>query len=155
MTINDLKDKYIFWDLDGTLSEYRFNNHVNGKSGLGGQSLKELLFEDVFLNNRPLKTMINVIKQLDPNKQYILGAICTNYEMEQKYKWLEIHYPFILKNHIIFVCSSDLKVQVLEEYRQMLKLNYCDIIFVDDKHKTIQDTEDAGFTSYHITSFMH
>lgn len=141
MIIDDLKDKYIFWDLDGTLSEYRFNNHVNGKSGLGGQSLKELLFEDVFIDNRPLKTMIEFIKQFDSNKQYILGAICTNYEMEQKYKWLKLHYPFIKRSHIIFVCSSDLKVHVLEEYRQRLKLDYSDIVFVDDKHKTIQDDE--------------
>jgi hypothetical protein len=46
--IDILKDKYVFWDIDGTLSEYRFNNHVNGGDGLGGQSLKELLFDDVF-----------------------------------------------------------------------------------------------------------
>ena len=24
----DTKDKYIFWDIDGTLAPYRFNNHV-------------------------------------------------------------------------------------------------------------------------------
>jgi hypothetical protein len=98
--------------------------------------------------------MIEVVKQLDSDRQYILGAICTNYEMEQKYKWLSMYYPFIKKDHAIFVCSSDLKVPTLEEYRMLLSVNHNNIAFVDDKHKTIQAAEEAGFMAYHISSFM-
>lgn len=29
--IKALKNKYIYVDIDGTIAEYRFNNHVNAK----------------------------------------------------------------------------------------------------------------------------
>ena len=29
--VKALKDKYIYVDIDGTLAEYRFNNHVSAK----------------------------------------------------------------------------------------------------------------------------
>lgn len=29
----DLKDKYVFWDIDGTLAPYRFNGHVADPDG--------------------------------------------------------------------------------------------------------------------------
>ena len=28
VTKSDLENKYVFWDIDGTLAPYRFNNHV-------------------------------------------------------------------------------------------------------------------------------
>ena len=31
--IKALKNKYIYVDIDGTIAEYRFNNHVNAKDG--------------------------------------------------------------------------------------------------------------------------
>lgn len=150
-----LKDKYVFLDLDGTLSPYRFNDHVNGRSGLGGQSLKELLFDKtIFLKQRPLQTMITILKQINPEKLYILGANCTNNEIEQKLKWLKIYYPFIKEDHIIFVCASDLKVQVMEAYCEKIGVSRHDMVLVEDKHKTLYDAEEAGFIAYHVTSFM-
>lgn len=44
----DLKDKYVFWDIDGTLAPYRFNGHVADPDGTdNGMSLKEIE-DDVF-----------------------------------------------------------------------------------------------------------
>ena len=40
--IKALKNKYIYVDIDGTIAEYRFNNHVNAKDGTtNGQTMKE------------------------------------------------------------------------------------------------------------------
>lgn len=152
--LDELKNKYVFLDVDGTLSEYRFNNHVNGRDCLGGQSLRELLFENVFLSNRPLETMMRIIQTLDSDKLFTLGAFCTNYELMQKYEWLGMYYPSIPKDHYIFICSSDLKVLVLEEYSKKFNIDRCDIVIIDDRHKTIQDAEQAGFIGYHVTSFV-
>lgn len=39
----DLKDKYVFWDIDGTLAPYRFNDHVADPDGsMNSLSLKEI-----------------------------------------------------------------------------------------------------------------
>ena len=86
--INKLKDKYVFFDVDGTLSEYRFNDKLyeGGCYDLGCQSLDNLLFGDLFYHARPLKTMQRLINNLDPNKAFILGTIVTNNEINQKYK---------------------------------------------------------------------
>lgn len=45
----NLRNKYIFWDIDGTLAEYRFNGHVSDPEGTdNGMSLKEI--EDGFFS---------------------------------------------------------------------------------------------------------
>ena len=41
--IKALKDKCIYVDIDGTLTEYRFNNHVSAKDGTtNGQTMEEI-----------------------------------------------------------------------------------------------------------------
>lgn len=40
---SDLEGKYVFWDIDGTLAPYRFNDHVSDPDGTNnGMSLKEI-----------------------------------------------------------------------------------------------------------------
>ena len=64
--IEKLKDKYVFFDVDGTLSEYRYEDKLyDGRCPeLGCQSLENLLFSDLFYKARPLKTMQNIINAL-------------------------------------------------------------------------------------------
>lgn len=33
ISVEETRGKYIFWDLDGTLAPYRFNNHVGDPNG--------------------------------------------------------------------------------------------------------------------------
>ena len=153
--IEKLKDKYVFFDVDGTLSEYRYNDHVSGKNGYeAGQTWEELFFGNVFINNRPLKTMVNLINQLEPEKVFVLGAITTSHEIDEKYEWFRKYYPTIKRENIIFVAESSLKLIALEQYAKKLNVSKEDIVFIDDKHETIRQTEEAGFKSYHVTSFV-
>lgn len=97
--LKKLKEKYVFFDVYGTLSEYRFNDKLysGGCPELGCQSLEDLLFSNLFANARPLKNMQNIISQLNSDKIFVLGTIVTNNEINQKYKWLEENYPNIKK----------------------------------------------------------
>lgn len=49
---------------------------------------------------------------------------------------------------------SSLKLIALQQYAKKLNIEKKDIVFVDDKHSTLRKSEEEGFTSYHITSFM-
>lgn len=152
--LEKLKDKYVFFDVDGTLAEYRYNDRVSGGNDWGAQTWEELFFGNVFVNNRPLKTMVNLINQLDSNKIFVLGVVTTSHEMHEKYQWFAKYYPSIRKENIIFVADSSLKVIALEQYAKKLNIDKKEIVFIDDKHATIRQTEEAGFKSYHVTSFI-
>lgn len=48
----DLKDKYVFWDIDGTLAPYRFNDHVADPDGsMNSLSLKEIKMVYFYIEN--------------------------------------------------------------------------------------------------------
>lgn len=153
--IEKLKDKYVFFDVDGTLSEYRYNDRLygGGCSELGCQSLEDLLFNDLYYKARPLRTMQNIIKNLDSNKIFILGAITTNTEIEQKYKWLKEYYPNIKRENMFFICSTMLKPEVIIEYCKHYNLDIEDVAFVDDRIDVLRKAEEMGIKAYHPSSF--
>ena len=146
--LENLKEKYVFFDVDGTLSEYRFKDQLYGGRcpELGCQSLEDLLFSDLFLNARPLKTMQNVISNLNSEKVFVLGTIVTNNEINQKYKWIEENYPNIKKENIIFISSTMLKPDVIIEYAKKLNININDTVFVDDRLDVLRKAEELGIT---------
>lgn len=154
--LNKLKDKYVFFDVDGTLSEYRYDDKVYGGRipELGCQSLKNLLFSDLFYKARPLKTMQNIITNLESEKVFVLGAISTNNEIEQKYKWLKENYPNIKKENIFFICSTMLKPEVILECCNHFNISLKDVAFVDDRMDVIRKAEEMGITAYHPSSFV-
>ena len=150
-----LKDKYVFFDVDGTLSEYRFNDklYAGFKPELGCQTLNEFLFGDLFLKARPLKSMQKIISKLDKDKVFILGTIVTNNEINQKYIWLKENYPNVKKENIIFISSTMLKPDVIMEYSKTYKINLEDVVFVDDRLDVLRKAEEMGITAYHPSSF--
>ena len=70
--IEKLKEKYVFFDVDGTLSEYRYKDKLynGGSPELGCQSLEDLMFGDLFYNARPLKTMQSIIENFAKTRSY-------------------------------------------------------------------------------------
>lgn len=154
--LKKLKEKYVFFDVDGTLSEYRFNDKLysGGCPEFGCQSLEDLLFSNLFANARPLKNMQNIISQLNSDKIFVLGTIVTNNEINQKYKWLEENYPNIKKENIIFISSTMMKPNVMIEYAKKLDINLQDTVFVDDRLDALRKAEELGITAYHPSSFV-
>ena len=153
--LEKLKDKYVFFDVDGVLSEYRHRDQVYAGRDpeLGCQTLNDLLFGDLFLKSRPLKTMQRIVSKLDPNKIFILGTIVTNNEINQKYIWLKKNFPEFKKENIIFISSTMLKPEVMLEYSKQYNINLADIVFIDDRMGVIRKAEELGITSYHPSSF--
>lgn len=153
--VKNLKDKYVFFDVDGTLSEYRYDDILYGGrcSELGCQSLENLLFNNLFYTARPLKTMQNVIEKLNSDKIFILGTVTTNNEIEQKYLWLKENYPNIKRENIFFICSTMLKPEVIIECCKHFNINIKDVAFVDDRIDVLRKAEELGICAYHPSSF--
>ena len=153
--IKKLKEKYVFFDVDGTLSEYRYDDKLygGGCSLLGCQSLEDLLFNNLFYKARPLKTMQNIIEKLDSDKIFILGTVTTNTEIDQKYLWLNKYFPNIKRENIFFICSTMLKPEVIVEYCKHYNLDIKDVVFVDDRIDVLRKAEEMGITAYHPSSF--
>lgn len=87
--VKALKDKYIYVDIDGTLAEYRFNNHVSAKDGTtNGMSMEEIE-NHVFLHSRPLKTVIQTLKRAKTDGIWVCGAIISPVELLDKIVWLD------------------------------------------------------------------
>ena len=147
--------KIVFIDVDGTLSEYRYNDRLygGGCSELGCQSLDDLLFNDLFYRARPLKTMQKIIENLDGNKIFVLGTVTTNNEIDQKYKWLSEHYPNIKRENMFFICSTLLKPEVIIEYCKHYKIDIKQVAFIDDRIDVLRKAETLGIESYHPSSF--
>ena len=95
--LEKLKGKYVFFDVDVTLSEYRYKDKLYGGAcpELGCQSLDDLLFNDLFYKARPLKTMQKIVEKLDSDKIFILGTVTTNNEINQKYKCFFHMFNFV------------------------------------------------------------
>lgn len=128
--IDKLHNKYIFFDIDDTLAEYRYADKLYGSrcGELGCQSLENLLFGNLFIKARPLKTMQKIISKLDNSRVFIIGTIVTNNEMKQKYEWLKTNYPDIKKDNIIFVSSTMLKPDIILEYAKHYNIEVKDTI---------------------------
>ncbi len=153
--LEKLKDKYVFFDVDGTLSEYRYNDILYGGKcpELGCQSLENYLFGDLFYKARPLKTMQRIVEKLDSDKIFVLGSTVTNNEINQKYKWLAENYLNIKQENIIFICSTSLKPNVILEYSKYYNIPLDKMVFVDDRLDALRKAEELGITAYHPSSF--
>lgn len=87
--IKALRNKYVFVDIDGTLAEYRFNNHVSAKDGTTNGMTMEEVENHVFLHSRPLKTVIKTLKRAKTDGIWVCGAIISPVELLDKIVWLE------------------------------------------------------------------
>ena len=132
--LEKLKGKYVFFDIDGTLSEFRYNDKLFSDDQIGCQS--------------------DVISGLDGENVFILGTVFTNNEAQQKYRWLASNFPNIKIENIIFINRAEIKPLVILEYVKHFNWNISDVIFVDDRLDVLREAEVLGIKSYHPSSFV-
>ncbi len=144
--------KYIFWDIDGTLAPYRFNDHIADPDGSdNGISLQEIN-DGVFITRKPSSHMQKIITSCNA-KEHIIVSHCQNKkEKDDKEIWLNDNYPLIRKRLLIPVNSS--KADAIIEYCQISQIPLKNIIYVDDVLSFLREAERKGISSYHISSFL-
>lgn len=180
--IKALKNKYVYVDIDGTLAEYRFNNHVSAKDGTAnGQTIEEVE-NHIFLHSRPLKPIIKTLKKAKKNGIWICGAIISPIELEDKVVWLDNNCKGIQFNGCFWFVPEEYWDTFLHYFN--CGKNDCDIVtqygiilkgsknrmwdwivshnfhkleetvFIDDVLPYLKHTEEKGVAAYHISSFI-
>lgn len=180
--VKTLKNKYIYVDIDGTLAEYRFNNHVSAKDGTtNGQTMEEIK-NHVFLHSRPLKAVIKTLKKARKRGIWICSAIISPIELEDKVVWLNKHCLDIEFNGYFwfvpeeywdtflnyFNCGKN-DCDIVTQYGVIIKgsknnmwdwiVNHNfhkleETVFIDDVLPYLKQAEEKGVTAYHISSFI-
>ena len=150
--VKDLKNKYVFWDIDGTLAPYRFNDHVGDPDGTNnGMSLKEIE-EGVFLTRKPSKHMQNVLNTCKAKKHIVMGHCQVKKEMEDKQPWLDKYYPMIKERLLVYEDIS--KAETILQYCRDNEIVLSEVVYVDDVIPFLREAERKGIRSYHISSFL-
>ena len=145
-----------FIDMDGTIAEYEFFT----------KEFKELNADGLFINIRPLTTVINCIEKINqlPNVEtYILSICMFEDDKRQKLDWLERHTPFIKKENRIILTKengdyndenmTEVKAKFIDSH---LKENEHAILLEDthDNMKKAKAVLDDRITNFHISSFI-
>lgn len=147
-----LSNKYIFWDIDGTLAPYRFNGHTADPEGTNnGMSLKEI-DEHVFLCRAPSQHMQHVIDTCQAKQHLVMGHCQVKSEMQDKQIWLNAHFPMIKERLLVYEDQS--KADTILQYCGEHNIDLKDVVFVDDVIPFLREAERKGIKSFHISSFL-
>ena len=149
---DDLKDKYVFFDIDGTLAAYRFNDHVSDPLGSSnGMSILEI--EDgIFFKRKPSLLMQKVLLENEAKENIALSYCLNEKERSDKNLWLDKYYPMIKKRFLIDLDKN--KARTILDYCHDNNILLKNVIFVDDVLDYLREAERLGIKSYHISSFL-
>lgn len=154
VTLDDLKDKVVFWDIDGVLAPYRWNDHLADPTGKtdNGQSVEEIE-NGCFLHRKPSVFMTNIVMTLPTKSNIVLSHCQNNTERADKNIWLDTYFGGVFDDILMpDMCVSKAACILLwcETFNEDLK----NVVFVDDSHSILREAERKGIKSYHISSFL-
>lgn len=141
-----LMDKYVFWDIDGTLAPFRFT-----KNGVDGLSLDKA-DDDFFLTREPSAFMQKVVATSFAREHIIVSHYNYDKEKSDKLVWLNEHFPMMQQR--ILLPSNLSKADMILSYCRARTIPLEDVVFVDDVIPYLQEAERKGIKSYHISSFL-
>ena len=151
---DDLRDKYVFFDIDGTLAAYRFNNHVGEPVVTdNGMNISDLS-DGIFLKREPSKFMQKVVLDIkDVAREIICLSYCvSDRERVDKNLWLDKYYPMIKRRFLIDLDKN--KAETILKYCSDNNILLDDVVFIDDVLDYLREAERVGIKSYHISSFL-
>ena len=131
---NKINKLGIFIDMDGVVADYRFGEGENIKNNIQG----------TFINKRPIKTNIDILKIIKENikcELHIISSCLFEEQKNEKLEWLNKNMKFIKKDNIDIVISDNfenrkqLKVDKILEKMKMNNYDYS--ILIDDTHEIL------------------
>ena len=143
-------NKYIFFDLDGTLAEYQtLPVDSDGDINFVGYN--------VFEFSKPVEPMIVRLLELQNilNKQiFILSASPNSICNEEKKSWVKTHLSFIDEKNIYFVGNRNFKHTFLKHLMLKLDIKPNECTVVDDDHKILELYKTIGVNTIHPSKLL-
>jgi len=142
----------IYVDMDGVIVDYDLINYSKEKEN-----------DNVYLNKRPINTVINILKdvsKLDNVKIHILSISRYERQMLGKLNWLEKNISFV-DNENINIIPRDInnfeKAEILKSNFFTNLKNNNKIILIDDSHSVLQTIfkNNHNIIPLHISSILN
>lgn len=138
--------KYLLLDIDGTINE--FYDPVEGKI------MMDEFPKGFFLNKRPLKSIINVIKKDYKNYTIIAFSVSPNEQADsEKIAWLN-NNGFENCLHIFLRYSNSDKGQALMIFMQRNNIEPKQVTIIDDDYKVLRSCEKLNVTCIHPSHLL-
>lgn len=144
----------ILFDMDGVVAEY-----VAGEEKLIVDKVP-----NVYLNKRPLNSIIAIAKALNDAENISVGILssCEHHsQIDEKMAWLDKYMPFLNKSNIHIIPWCDGKYT--RETRKFAKLDiiktitgYDKIYLIEDKHDIIKATNKVmPGVAHHVSELIN
>ena len=146
------KEIHVYIDMDGVVADYDVTSYEKHKHE-----------KDVYLTKRPIKTSIEILREvakLENVKLYILSVSRYNIQVDGKIKWLKDNMEYIKEENINiipkekneFKSAALLKKEFLKDKVDQSAIN----IMIDDSHQVLDVIYELNMDiiPLHITSIL-
>lgn len=124
-------EKYLFIDMDNTIAENQTCENVN-------------FYKGMYLNKRPINTVINAIKALYPDSKYIIVSKAQGGWDGKREKEIWIDEYFEEASLVIILNVTEEKRNIILEYLYSNNISAEDCLFIDDKKSELQKVKRLG-----------
>lgn len=128
--------KKVFFDLDGTLAEWR-----------NEAKREDLLEKGYFISLKPMTEMVDAAKRLMENgfETYVISKYwtCGDYALPEKKEWCAKYLPFIPADHLLFVPDEMEKAEIVKEITGV-EVSRDDVLIDDYTKNLIEWTQSGG-----------
>lgn len=154
LTKADLQGKHIFWDVDGVLAPFRFQDKIWPNDDRKRALNQDMVDAGVFYDRAPCKLVQRVLRQSEAKSHRVLGKYVYSGEIAQKKLWLDEYYPEM--SDYIWVPVYDSKAVYLYQRIKAFGWRIEDVVFIDDTIDELFDAErNYGIKSVHISSLLN
>lgn len=151
--ISKNEKQLVLFDMDGVVAEYKFGENPKIQQEVPG----------VYLEKRPILSMINVAKKLNKQKNLTIGILSScdfDSQVIEKKKWLKKYMPFIKDENIYIIVwnnepyTRETRCYAKADVIKKLK-GYTQIFLIEDTHKNINATNEYLPTiAHHLSEFL-
>lgn len=140
-------NRHIFIDMDGVIAAQSTLPIVNGEI--------DFVNGEVHKWQKPVEAVIRQLNILQARgfNLYILSATANSTAYDEKQEWLNKYFP-IPSDRRFFVNRGVHKAEMLDNLRRKFKLEYKDVLLIDDVHETLYKVKDRGMNAMHPSEFL-